>query len=346
LDAIRFRLQRERGFMISGVVQVPPDLTPPHSLDLFDVSSEELPSDFPVATASLTKLGTFAFPPIVPGSYEIRFVGYPRLSPTAMRDGTVRYNDQRLFPERLAKIPEGQTWWATERVTIADKDVTVALQLRPGVRISGRMVFEGPGEKPEPRLLPTRGVYLRSVDHRFFRPFQLASAMEDGTFVTMAVPPGRYVLSVPGPFGAEQSYDGYQLESVKVEGRDVAGVSFDLNRDVKDVVLTFSSQPTVLTGSVSGKPGQQRFVLVWPEDEALWSGRGTQLGRVAFTLTADGAYRLPVFPGSYRVVALEGVPPGDWESTRYLRSLFGVSERVTVPRGQTITVNLKLSSSR
>jgi hypothetical protein len=208
------------------------------------------------------------------------------------------------------------------------------------------MVFDGPGPRPDPAVLRTRAIYLRSVDYRFFRPFQVASASEDGTFSTVAVPPGRYVLGVPGPFAAGQSFDGYQLESVKVDGREVAGLAFDLSRDIRDVVLTFSSRPTVLAGSVAGKAEQQSFVLIWPEDEALWSGRGTELGRVLFTRTADGAYKKPVFPGTYRVVALSGRLPGDWESSQYLRSLLGASERVTVPRGQTVVRNLRLPPSR
>lgn len=345
-DAIDFHLRRERGFVISGVVQLPPDLEGPNSVDLFDASSEELPGDFPIATASLSKLGTFRFPPVAAGSYEIRFVRYAKLSANGVRDGAVRYNDQGFLPERLAKVPDGQTWWAAERTTLVDKDVTVAVPLKPGVRVTGRMVFEGPGERPDRTDLPTRGVYLRSVDYLFFRPIQVGSATEDGTFNTVAVPPGRYVLGMMGAFGGNQSYDAYQLESVKVEGREVGGVSFDLNHDVHNVVLTFSSRPTVLAGSVAGKPGQQRFALIWPADEALWTGRGTQLGRVAVALTAEGAYSLSVFPGTYRVVALDGVPPADWESSEYLRSLVGVSEQVTVTRGQTVVRNLKLAPSR
>ena len=243
-------------------------------------------------------------------------------------------------------MPEGPTWWAAERVDVVDDDVTVPLQLKRGVRVTGRMVFVGPGDAPEPGVLPTRGIFLRSIDHRFFRPFQVGSATESGTFSTVPVPPGRYVLGIRGTLPGSQAYAGYQLESIKVEGREVAGVSFDLSRDVRDAILTFSSRPTVLMGVVSGQRGDQRCVLVWPDQVALWTGRGTELGRFESFATIDGSYRLSLFPGSYRVVALEGVPPADWESSAHLRSLIRLSEQVIVPAGQTTVRNLVVAKAR
>ena len=343
---IDFRLRRERGFVVSGRIEIPADMERPNSVDLFHTSDAELPPSFALAATSVSTMGTFSFPPVPAGSYEIRFVQYAALSPKAVRDGAVRYNDQRSPPERLAKVPDGQTWWAAERISVVDDDVTVPLQLKPGVRVTGRMVFVGPGDEPEPVVLPTRGIYLRSIDHRFFRPFQVGSAGENGAFSTVPVPPGRYVLGARGTLPGTQAYAGYQLESVKVEGREVTGVAFDLGHDVRDAILTFSSRPTVLMGSVSGQPGDQRCVLVWPDNEALWTGRGTELGRLESATTVDGSYRLSLFPGSYRVVALEGVPPPDWESSQYLRSLIRLSEQVNVPAGQTTVRNLSVAKPR
>jgi hypothetical protein len=345
--AIDFRLNAEPGFVVSGIVEVPPGMEGPNSVELFDLAAPALPVSFPVATAPLSKLGTFMFPPVVAGLYEVRFVRPASNAPDAIRDGAVRYNDQNLRPERLAPVPEGPTWWAAERIDVVDKDVTVALQLQTGVRVSGRIVFKEPREGPDATVLPTRGIHLRSVDHRFFRPFQVGSAREDGTFQTAAVPPGRYVLGMM--IDVSRTYpglDGYQLQSVKVGGREVAGVSFDLTADVRDAVLTFSSRPTIVRGSVSGKPGQQRSVLIWPEDELLRSGRGTELERLYSARTADGTYSVHVFPGTYRVVGLDGDPPDDWQSSAYLTRLLPDSQRVTVPAGQTVIHNALLSKVR
>src|SRR5262249_15802654 len=151
---------------------------------------------------------------------------------------------------------------------------------RVGVRAAGKIEFAG-GVRPSAEMLPTRGIYLRSLDHRFFHSFQLASASEDGTFTTASVPPGRYVL------GVMDQFDGYQLESVSVEGREVAGLGFDLQRDATDVTLRFSARPTAIAGNVSGKSGDQRYVILAPGDEGQWSGRGTELGRVKSVVTTD-----------------------------------------------------------
>jgi hypothetical protein len=343
---IDFRLKRERGFVVSGRIDLPADMVGPNTLDLFDVSDAEMPASTPVVATSVSTMGTFSFPLVPVGLYEIRFVKYAALPANAVPDGAVRYNDQRFVPGRLARVSDGQTWWAAERVSVIDDDVSVLLRLQPGVRVSGRMVFEGPGDKLDSALLPTRGIRLQSTDHRFFRPFQVGSAGENGVFSTVPVPPGRYVLGLYGTLPETEAFEGYQLESVKVGGREVAGVSFELNQDVRDATLTFSSRPTVLMGSVSGQRGDQRSVLVWPDNEALWTGRGTELGRLRHAITAEGTYRLSLLPGSYRVVALEGLPPPDWESSEYLRRLLRVSGLVDLAAGQTTVRNLVIAKPR
>jgi hypothetical protein len=185
--------------------------------------------------------------------------------------------------------------------------------------------------------LATRAIYLRSVDHRFFRPVQVGVAREDGSFGTVPVPPGRYAL------GVLESYPGYQLTSVMVGGREVGGSSFELDRDIADAELRFSPRPTVLEGSVAGEPGQARFVLTWPEDESLWSARGTGLGRVWLREAAGGSYRIPVFPGTYRLIALDGVPPADWEASAYLRQLAPFAERVIATAGSRDVRSLRVA---
>jgi len=339
--SVDFQLGRERGFAVSGVLELPAGLERPNAVELFETSPGEPAIGWPIASAALSKLGTFAMPLMPPGSYEIRFVQYPEHGPTVVPDGAVRYNDQRsLPPQRLARVPDGETWWAIASVSLVDEDVNTSVVLRPGVSVKGRLVFEGPRDPPGAEELPMRGVYLQSVDHRFFRPHALGSAREDGTFSTASVPPGRYVL------GMTSAYAGYQLQSVKIGGREVGGMSFELGTDVRDAVMTFSSHETVIRGSVSGKPDRLGFVLVWPEDEMLWSGRGTELGRVKFVRAQTGAYYVSVFPGAYRVIALEGLPPPNWESSRYLRSLRIQSQRVDVQAGQTVVHNLTVATFR
>ena len=337
---IDFVIRRERGFTISGAVEIPPGLPGPYILELYETPADGLLSNLEAARA-VSKDGRFTFPPVAPGSYEIRFVRYAERLPNSVPDGAVRTTGDRRGPERLASIPDGPTWWAAERADVVDKDIDVSIRLRQGVRLRGRVVFEGSGPPPEPPVLPTRGVYLRSLDHRFFGSVQLGSPREDGSFRTVAVPPGRYAL------GMLDAYDGFHLESITVGGRDVAGVGFDLDRDLDDAVLTFSSRATVVSGRVAGEPGE-RFVLMWPQDETLWSASGSGLGRLYRAVTVDGSYRLAVFPGTYRLIALPGLPPPEWESPAYLRSLSlsPFAQEVIVRAGQTVIHNPPLATRR
>jgi hypothetical protein len=123
-------------------------------------------------------------------------------------------------------------------------------------------------------------------------------------------------------------------------------VSFDLSADIDDAVIVLAARTTAITGRIEGAINDDRFLLMWPEDQALWSGGGTGLGRIYRAVTSDGFYRLQVYPGAYRVAAMAGLPPEDWESPEYLASLVGVSQRVTVFAGQTATHNAALVSRR
>jgi hypothetical protein len=334
---IDFVIRRESGFTIAGAVEIPPGLPGPYALELYETPPDGLLSDL-AAGRVISKDGQFIFPPVTAGSYEIRFVRYPERAPNTVPDGAVRSTGDRIGPERLATIPDGPTWWASERVDVLDKDVELSVRLRQGVRLGGRVVFEGSKSKPHPSVLPTRGVYLRSLDHRFFAPVPLGSPQEDGTFRTIAVPPGRYALGMP------DAYEGFHLESITVGGREVGGLGFDLDRDVEDAVLTFSSLATVVSGRVAGEPGE-RFVLLWPQDEAHWNASGSGLGRFYTVVTVDGSYRLAVFPGTYRMIAQPGLPPPDWESPEYLRSLSlsPFAHEVIVRAGQTVIRNPPLA---
>jgi hypothetical protein len=340
IQGIDFHLRRQPGFTIAGHLAMPPGVSGRNWLELYRWSPDDVPTNLAVGLVPVSPTGQFSFPAVVAGAYEIRFVRYPERPPGVLPDGAVRTTRQRMGPERLASLPEGDSLWLAERVDVIDKDVNVSLRLGRGVRVSGRLVFEGSGPKPAASLLPTRGVYLRSVDHRFFRPIQLGPPRDDGTFSTLGVPPGRYVL------GMLDAYPGFELRSVRLGGRDVTGVSFDLDADVSNAVLTFAPGTTRIAGSIAGDPDQNRFVLIWPEAEALWSGSGTQLGRIYRAVTTEGPYSLPVFPGTYRVVALPGLPPRDWESPALLRSLVRLSQRLVVPAGSTVAHNPPLVERR
>jgi Carboxypeptidase regulatory-like domain len=343
---IDFHLRRERGFVISGML----DLAPGRAgvvqiLYLYRVSGDSLPVKLEAAHVVLEN-GRFTFPPVPAGPYEIRFVSYPQLPAAGPRDGMVRSIDQGLLvPERLALVPDGATLWASKRVDLVDDDVAVVLQLQQGVRVSGRVVFTGPAPKPDPSLLRTRGIYLRSVDVPAFHNGPLGPAREDGTFQTVGVPPGRYVLGTY-VIGADDPYPGFQLESVRVGGHEVGGMSFELDHDITNAVLTFSAQVTAVTGHVTVTPGGDTFVLIWPQDEAQWNGSGTSLERIYRAVLTGDSYAVHVFPGKYHVAALAGLPPQDWESPEYLRSIAHLSQPVDVVAGQTVVENLDVRSPR
>lgn len=326
---VDFRLNSEPGFLISGFVDLPGDLVGTNSMELHRAPVEGPLSDRPVLTTTISRDGSYTFPRVAAGSYEIRFVKYP--PPPANAGAPLRFNHGRVPIGPLAPVSDAPTWWFAERVDLIDRDVVVPLKPQAGVRVSGRLVFEGDGTAPNPALFRSRGVYLRALDHRFFAPAQLGPVNEDGSFRTVAVPPGSYVL------GMFDSFDGFQLQSVRVGGKEVSGIGFNLDADVDNAVLTFSRQRTTVTGRLLGDTTQTKSVLIWPADQALWTANGSQLGRTYSAVSTDGSYAVQVFPGEYRVVGLTDVSPSNWEQASYLKLLLPFSQVVTVKAGSSAT---------
>ena len=162
--------------------------------------------------------------------------------------------------------------WGEAEVRVEDAGATdVELNLRPGATVSGRFEFHGSAATPRMSLLQTSlGQAFEPTWPLAFGNRPAAVVESDGTFLTEALPPGRYFLRLPNQF----SVPGWFFESATLEGRNLAVHPLELNgAPVTDVVITLTDRHTELSGSVRdtrGEPDPSASVIVFPAEYQEW----------------------------------------------------------------------------
>src|SRR5262249_46765014 len=120
--------------------------------------------------------------------------------------------------------------WAAAPVIVTDNDVTnLALTLRRGLEVHGRVGYDGSSPVPTPDQLrqPQLRLQPSAGRGRAGNAPVPSNAGADGTFAITEVLPGRYTLV---PTGWRQLK--WFLKSVNVEGHDASDVPIDISNDL------------------------------------------------------------------------------------------------------------------
>ncbi len=118
----------------------------------------------------------------------------------------------------LRSLPQEPTLWGDVPITVTDRDVSVDLDLRPGVRLGGSVTFEG-GQPPSAEELAQRAIVLERAGDpdADLRGLYLSPS----AFTTIQVPPGQYLLRPLIP-------QGWHLKGILASGRDVTDAPIDI----------------------------------------------------------------------------------------------------------------------
>lgn len=224
-------------------------------------------------------------------------------------------------------------------VIVGDKDLAgLRLVLQPGVRMSGRMVFEGQSNKPTPEELAASLVLLVPTDGRE-RTARAGRIDVDGRFQTAAVPPGRYELM------SLLRSRGWRLASFTAAGRELRESAIDVGADgIDDVVMRFTDakagELSGVVASADGKPRQDVSIYVFPVDRTRWlAPAASDLKELRPGRT--GVYNASLAPDrEYFVVAVAGQVPVYWQRPEFLQSLAAFAVTVTPASGEKRVVNL------
>jgi hypothetical protein len=292
-----------------------------------------------VRTNRPDKDGRFTLSNVAPGTYRI-----------TARAGGVTYSDDGTSVNIRGEL---QTQWAVADIQVQGEDVDgVMLQLQTGLTFSGRMVAAGSAPQPvtwkgaSVRIQEPRGVGVSNVVMNGM-PIsggaqRSANMLEDGTFEITGVQPAIYEIEITLPTAIRSIWS---IKSIIAGGRDVrdAPLTFDQG-SLTGVTVTLTDQPTQVAGTLSSTSGQAAtdyYVVLFPEDRALWHERSPRI-RVMRPAADGGFSTRDLLPGKYRIAALTDVEEAEWRTTPFLESVFDASIAVTVTDGQTTRQDIRI----
>ena len=346
--AVDFRLKAAATSKVTGTLMGPDGPAANTPITLVPAEADDLVSSIETLSGFSDGQGRFTINGIVPGQYVLRAIRTPRMAMSPAETTTIQQAGSvmvfRAATANLsAPLPTDPTLWAEMTVSVGARDLTdLTVGLRPGIKVSGVVQFNGGAERPASDRLPTIGLSLEPADVRPGLGSARGRVEPSGQFSTLGVPPGRYFIRVAG---APQNWT---FLSAMVNGRDASVVPVELeSSDLSGVVIAFTDRPSELSGEVtvdSGSP-EAMSVLVFPAEQSAWVGYGSASRRFGSTRVGkDGKYRLTNLPaGDYYAVAIQDRLAGDWQNPKFLESLMTTASRVRVRDGDVVTQMLKVT---
>jgi Carboxypeptidase regulatory-like domain len=343
-----FKLTPVRALSVSGTAIGPEGPMANVQLQLFPADADELVSPIETATANTDGDGNFSFAMVPTGAYSLRAIRQARggggesfsftsTSGSAIQSVTVRTLDRSAAS---APLPEAPTLWADINVGVGGKDITdLAVNLRPGLTVSGSVLFQGAATQPTPEQRASLSINLEPADGRTAGITAIVRGRVDagGTFTTMGVPAGKYILRVSG------APQGWSLRDAIHNGKDVTSVAIELDgENATGVVLAFTDKPTELNGTVrdaTGNADARASVIVFPADRTAWVDTGSQPRRLRQVRAGqDGTYKLAGLPsGDYFVIAVDDATTPSWQDPAFLAVMTKTATQVRLTEGEVRT---------
>jgi hypothetical protein len=326
------RLQFVRLARVSGLLVAAGPVPPGAQVTLVDVAQQ-------VAGAGQrsTRIGAdgrFTFVGVPPGQYSVFARATFRAGPPQEAPLPPPGSKEAAIAAALNAAPTDMLWAASEIAVNGEPVSDVALQLQPGMSVSGTVVFDGaaPGSIDLSRLrvsvvpagAPIAGGFSSTRD---------APVDAGGRFTIQGVAPGRYRL-LPG----RGVPSGYALESAIFAGKDVLDFPLEVapGQDASGGVVTFSTRATEIAGSVrgpSGSPATDLSIIVFPVDSRFWTPQSRRIQAARPTTEGRFTFRM-LPPGDYRLVAIEDPEPGQWFDPDFLRQIGAGSIAVSLAPGE------------
>ena len=306
--------------------------------------------DSPVGTVRIPPGVRFEFSNVPRGTYVLWAVNFPRHAgrptPTIRRSGSSGFSgNARIAGPGAAPVglpPDGVTLWARHPVVVEDAEVDLTVPLGRGSRVSGRVTFEGASPKPTPETLTPSAVLVFATDGAQLGSVPVSGLAADGSFRTVAVPPGGYefVLFLNSP--------PWRLRSVTVGGRDVTSRPILVGSDdITDLVYTFSDRMTSVSGVLrdpSGRTVEGGSVAIFPTDRTFWGPRLFLSPVGSARSGADGAFEVALRgAGEYYVTSVPRGLADRLQDPAVLDRLSRTARVVRVNEGQQATVDVAVA---
>jgi hypothetical protein len=236
--------------------------------------------------------------------------------------------------------------WGTAELSTAGNDVPgLAIQLQPGVTISGRVDARALLGTPVPDFtrVQIRVTSINPFIATYISPSAYANA--DGTFTISGVVPGLWKMTVT--IGGSATGAGpWFVRSATLDGRDLLDVPIEVRPagNVSGAVVALSDTRSELSGQLTdqeGKPASQLYVTMFSTDRTHWSA-GSR--RVASIRASDaGVYSLSGLPaGEYYLCASTEFETDLQFDPAYLDQFVPMSIKLTIADGEKKQQNLQI----
>jgi protocatechuate 3,4-dioxygenase beta subunit len=277
---------------------------------------------FGMGAGSVSTDGTFTIAGVAPGEHSIEVRPIPRPGATG---------------GEFASVP----------IVVSGADLAgVRVVTGKGALVTGRVVFEG----TSPRI-PIGGGALRIFPQpadtsRPFLGFGGGDPLTNGTLddaggfqYTGASGRVFFTVSAPPP---------WVLKSVTLDGEDVTDEPIDLTgkQSVSGLVIRMTDRVTQVSGQVTDARGQtvrDYVVVLLPVEakpEPVVAGRWIRTARP----DSNGRFQTRVRPGRYVATAIEDLEQGRQFAPELQEQLRRSGRELSVREGETLTVDLKLTS--
>jgi len=324
---------------------------------------EDLVAQLVGASRTTTRAdGAFVLTTVPPGAYQLTVRAMPP-APPAPGGGRQAPSPEAAASAMMAGIMGGLTGnasgvlslWAREPVVVDGTPVgPLGLQLREGLTVSGKVVFEGTA----PESLANARVTMAEPEGvggmpqvAMFRANQSVGPLKpDNTFEVSGVVPGVYKLAMTMPgmrLSSTTPGDGWMVKSATLGDRDLMDGGIDLNggSGITGLVVTLTNRPSEVSGRVldgASQPFSAFPLVIFSVDRNHW-GAGSR--RVQHVQPAtNGSYLFAGLPaGQYYLAALTELDPKELVSAPFLESLVGSAITVTLADGERKTQDVRLS---
>lgn len=310
---------------VSGYVVGPDGAVTSTPLRLVAAQSVEIALDGESISTITDRSGNFTFPAVPSGHYTLRMVrGVPPPG-------------QRVLPNVNTVV------WTEVPVSVGIEHIeNLLVEASPGLRIGGRIEFEGTGLTQQPDLQRIQ-IAVEPADVIASSGGGIVRVDGSGEFRSAPLPGGRYYVRV------QNSPAGWMFKAATSDGRDLADIPLTLSADTLNVVVRFTDRWSGVRGSVQNRQGPDgaAAVIVFPTDTDTWASSGQSPRRVRMVRAGkSGEYSFNLPPGDYYVIAVPDAQTADWQDPAWMEAASRAAARVSIAEGERKTQDLRTRELR